>query len=787
MQDFFLSRKLSNFKYCIDKGQNPMKRSTKTILISILLLLIFQPVFSQKVALVLSGGGSKGVSHVGVIRALEENNIPIDCIAGTSMGAIVGALYASGFTPDEMEALLISNDVRDWASGQIDKKYIYYFKNRKPDATMINIPFNIKKKIVSKLPTNIVSPYQMDFEFMEYFAGPAAAADYNFDSLFVPFRCVAAEIDSNKIVVFSSGQLSSAVRASMTYPFYFKPIEVNNKLLFDGGMYNNFPVDVAIKDFNPDIIIGSKAAGNYDSPLQDDIVSQLQNMLMENTNYSLHGKKGIIIEPNLPSVNVIDFSRSRAFIDSGYKSAIIQMPEIKKLINKRISGQELEKRRSAFAMKKPPLIIDSVYIDGLNKNQKVYFQRILMRRKHYTDINNLKKEYFKMVADNQVKFVYPRLRYNKKTGYCDLYLAVKRAERFIARFGGNISSTAANEAFVGLQYNFLGKNSTSLLANAYFGRFYSSFKINGRFDFATMTPFFMEVDMTYNHYDYFKNSTYFFEDKEPSFLIRNENYTSLSFGFPATNTGKLVTGASVGRITNEYYQINNFSRLDTADKTHFDVITPYIQYELNSLNRKQYATSGARFSLAFRYTNGIEKNIPGSTASNKDEYEKAHDFISFKLFWENYFHSFKWIKFGFYSEVYLSTQKLFNNYTATILSAQAFQPVPASKTQFLPNYRAHNYAGIGLINIIPIIKNFDLRVSAFALQPYRYIKQDIETHTAYYGKELSDRAYIGSASFIYYTPIGPISLSFNYFDRTHDRFSVMLNFGYLIFNESIFD
>ncbi len=764
-----------------------MKKTTTSIFITLLFLVLSQVLHAQKVALVLSGGGSKGVSHVGVIRALEENNIPIDYITGTSMGAIIGAMYASGFTPDEMEELMTSEEIREWASGEIDKKYIYYFKNREKDATMVNIPFDIKKKFVSKLPTNIVSPYQMDFEFMEYLAAPAAVANYNFNSLFVPFRCVAADIDSNKLVVFRSGDLSEAVRASMTYPFYFKPIKVDGKLLFDGGMYNNFPVDVVIEDFNPDVIIGSKAAGNFDAPLQDDIVSQLQNMLMEKTDYSLRDRKGVLIEHELPPVNVIDFSKSKTFIDSGYANTIREMPEIKKLIYRRVNKTEVDSKRKDFTEKEPPLVIDSVYINGLNNNQKVYFNRILMHRKDYIPVEQMKKEYFKLVADNQVEFMYPRLRYNNQSHFYDLYLDVTRAEPFVARFGGNISSAAVNEAFIGLQYNFLGKNSTSLLANAYFGRFYSSFKLNGRFDFAALTPFYLDIDVTYNHYDYFKNSTYFFEDKEPSFLVRNENYSSISLGFPSTNKGRLVLGFSAGRITNEYYQINNFSRLDTADKTNFDVITPHIKYELNSLNKKQYATSGARFSLLFRFTNGKEKNIPGSTSTKKEEYEKIHDYISFKLCWENYYKSFRWIQFGFYSEIYLSTQKLFNNYTASILSAPAFQPIPVSKTLFLPNYRAHNYAAAGLINIIPIVKNFDLRLSAFAMQPYRHIKHDLDTHKAFYGKKLSDRSYVGSAAFVYHTPIGPISLNFSYFDRTHNRFSFLFNFGYIIFNESIFD
>ena len=101
---------------------------------------------------------------------------------------------------------------------------------------------------------------------MEWFAEAGAACNYNFDELAIPFRCVASDISENKFIVLKQGNLDKAIRASMTFPFYFKPIRIENKLMWDGGMYNNFPVDVLIEEFKPEIIIGSKAASNYGPP-----------------------------------------------------------------------------------------------------------------------------------------------------------------------------------------------------------------------------------------------------------------------------------------------------------------------------------------------------------------------------------------------------------------------------------------------------------------------------------------------------------------------------------------
>lgn len=124
--------------------------------------LLLPMLHAQKVGLVLSGGGAKGMTHIGIIRALEENNIPIDYITGTSMGAIIGSLYAMGYSPDDMEALLRSEDFKRWYSGKVEPKYAYYFKKSIPTPEFFNIRFDFKDSLNVKpqLPTSMVNPIQ---------------------------------------------------------------------------------------------------------------------------------------------------------------------------------------------------------------------------------------------------------------------------------------------------------------------------------------------------------------------------------------------------------------------------------------------------------------------------------------------------------------------------------------------------------------------------------------------------------------------------------------------------
>ena len=256
-----------------------MKKLLTIILIALLPSLLNA---QQKVGLVMSGGGAKGLAHIGVIKALEEENIPIDYATGTSMGAIVAALYSMGYTPDEMIAVMKSSDFQRWYTGTMDRKYMFYFKRPKDVPDMVSIHFDIKDSLRILKPTvNLISATPMNLGFMEIFAGANAACRSDFDSLMIPFRCVAADVHKKKQVVFSNGDLGDAVRASMSYPFFFKPIRKDGILLYDGGIYNNFPLDIMKDEFSPDMIIGSVVSDNPPPPDERDIMSQVQNMIMQ--------------------------------------------------------------------------------------------------------------------------------------------------------------------------------------------------------------------------------------------------------------------------------------------------------------------------------------------------------------------------------------------------------------------------------------------------------------------------------------------------------------------------
>lgn len=763
------------------------------LILTILVGLLFN-LQAQQVGLVLSGGGAKGVCHIGVIKALEEEGIPIDYVTGTSMGAIIGGLYVAGYSPAEMEQLVTSASFASWVSGKVDERYRYFFKKPPPNSSWVDFSFNIDSVLSPNLPTNIVSPLVMDFAFMEIFAGAGAVAHYNFDSLMVPFRCMASDISRAQSVVLSNGDLGSAVRASMTFPFYFKPISIDSTLLFDGGMYNNFPSDIMYEEFFPDMIIGSQAASNYGEPEADNVISQLQNMLMTKREYTVICENGIIIKPNLKQVSVTDFRFTQQFIDSGYAMTKRHIAEMRRFVVDTVSKTTIESKRAWFNQKKPDLIVDEIYISGLKSAQKQYIRGVLRSEVANFDtevkddpltIEKLKPAYYKLLAEEKLENIYPKLIYDEQRKVFDLMLDVTRGNQLIAGMGGAVTSSSVNELFLQLQYNYWRKNSFQVSTNAYFGRFYNSAYLEGRVDFPYPKSFYLKTAFVFNKFNYFKTKTYFFEDEDPFFLIEKDNFFVLSGGFPVTNHGIITMEIASGFNTDEYFQTNFYARSDTLDKTTLNFFSPAINFEINTLNRKEYASSGVRLHASARFVASREYYYPGSTANTIKNTSYNHSWLQLTVSYENYYEKIGPVHLGLYAGAHYSTQKYFNNYTSTLLSARAFQPFAESTLLFLPQFRANKFISAGTKNVLSIRKNIDFRAEAYMFLPMRAIEQNFITRKPV----RADKIYaysLGTATVVFHSPIGPISLSLNYYNGESKPWSFFLKFGYLIFNRRPF-
>ena len=310
--------------------------------------------------MVFSGGGAKGLAHIGVLKALEENNIPIDYIVGTSMGGIVGGMYAAGYTPSEIETIALSADFQNWVSGHFKSEYRYFFNKKAENPSFITAKLQVDTGFRIKLRSNLINDVPLNFALLELYGQASAIARDNFNNLFVPFRCIVADVLSQEMIPVANGNLAEAIRGTFTVPLVYRPVKENDKYVFDGGLYNNFPVDVMKKDFKPDYIIGTNVSSKTfnDYPKEDD--EKLMNrflvyMFLSKTDSTSIGRNGTYIQPDLSDYGTTNFSPVAELIRKGYEATLADIPAIKEALGRSISNEELKKRRDEFKSRAPAL------------------------------------------------------------------------------------------------------------------------------------------------------------------------------------------------------------------------------------------------------------------------------------------------------------------------------------------------------------------------------------------------------------------------------------------------
>ena len=302
-----------------------MRRLLSCLFLCLCPLMLFAAETAKpKVGLVLSGGAARGLAHVGVLKALEEQGIHIDAIAGTSMGAVIGGLYASGYKIDELEKLALSIDWQEALSDAPEREDVPF--RRKQD----DRDFLVKQKLSFRddgslgLPLGVIQGQNLALLLESLLAHSSDIRD--FDKLPIPFRAVATDIVNGEKVVFRKGHLSQVIRASMSIPAVFAPVEINGQLLVDGGMVDNIPVDVA-REMGVDIVIvvdiGTPLRGRKQLNTVFDILNQsITLMTRSNSEVQLASLKpdDILIQPALASYGATDFGRSLDIINAGYRA-----------------------------------------------------------------------------------------------------------------------------------------------------------------------------------------------------------------------------------------------------------------------------------------------------------------------------------------------------------------------------------------------------------------------------------------------------------------------------------
>lgn len=778
--------KKNNFiKITTETYHNTMK---KIYLLFFLMLSMPSLLFSQSVGLVMSGGGARGLAHVGVIKALEENNIPIDYVAGTSMGAIIAALYAMGYSPEDMIKILTSEDFNTWYTGTMDAKYMFYFRRNNPVPELISLNFDIKDSLRLHKPTiNLVNPNPMSLGVMQTFAESTAACNNDFDSLFVPFRCVAADIYNKKQVVFDKGDLGNAVRTSMSYPFVFKPIKIDSVLLYDGGIYNNFPADVMKNDFNPDIMIGSVVSKNAPLPDTRDMMSQITNLVMGRSDYNLPDKNGILLNIQLDNVTLLEFDKVEQIAKIGYDKTIEKIDSIKNRIARREDSIDLAVRREKFKKRIPPLRFKEIKIKGATPEQQEYIKSEFRPQKdEIFTFSECKRAYFRLLSGNVISSILPRAEYNPKDSTYTLHLDVEMNPAFSLKLGGSLSTNNANQIYLGLHYKNLARHSKEIILDGQIGNIYNNAQLSSRIDFAGKVPMSLRSTVSYSTFDYYNTKYIFSRDNPIALNHKNEFFVKTKFVLPFLMKRKAEFGLAGGYIKDQYV---SSSIIDLEDKPDFDKnrITLFggiIKFEGNTLDNKIYATSGMYESLVAQFFVGEEK----FTSYNKkysDNTKSSWLQISFKR--NDYIKMGRHFVLGTDLHIYYSTRRLSPTYQATMMQAGAYTPTMNSMYNYDTSFRANQFVAGGLCPIVKINNIIQLRCGLYGFVPYRKIQEDSDGTVFLSKKRFNDFQYITELSVIGKLSAFMISGYIDYYSSHKKGVNAGLTIGWFMFNDRLIE
>ncbi len=541
---------------------------------------------SLSIGLVLSGGGAKGFAHIGVLKVIDELGIKVDYITGTSMGSILGALYAIGYTPAELEDLAKSID---WNSFLMDKTPRTALSMEEKDLEKryaLSFPMKNNKPV---LPSGLVAGQN----FSNLLAKLTLSVHHleSFDDFPIPFRCVATDIERGEAVVFDSGYLPDAIRASMSIPTMFKPIELKGKLLVDGGLVRNFPVSDCI-EMGADYVIGIDVARTFKTKEQlQTLVNIVEQSIGLNGAFStLEQRKlvDLLIQPDTEAYSITDFEYIDSLIAIGERTAREQFKELRI-----VADCQKTREKTYFPIK----TVDSLYVvktevvglEKLSKNIIIGLHGIIQNK--WMNQNDLGELVDRLYGSGY----FERVTYEFKPVNNGIHLILRVVEKNVNSFR------------VGLHYNTDLKSSV-MLNRTYRNFLLESSKLSIDFklseNYGTEVQYFihtgwkpgfgLKTKLWFNKLDVsIRDSSY-----EISANFKYKQYAG-SIGLQTTFTNEFVIG---GDVSYEKVELTpNFVKPSWYQGSEYSKYLVFRMYMLmDNLDRTFYPKNGVKLHLDYR-------------------------------------------------------------------------------------------------------------------------------------------------------------------------------------------
>ena len=577
-----------------------------------------------KVGLVLSGGGAKGAAHVGVLKYLEDNGIPIDYIAGTSMGSVVGGMYALGYSTDEILDVLSSADWNRLISNEVDRRKISFTRKLENETMAFTVPFSLKHKedmqsrtFKNSLPKGFVTGDNIINLFNSLAVGYADSL--SFGQLPIPFLCIATDMLSGEAAVLDKGEFTKALRASMAIPVLFDPVKMNQTLYTDGGLTCNFPAEQC-KAMGADYVIGvSMSPGLEDDPENlSSVLSQIKQLkeIMTDKDFDrYHEQCDIFISPDLKGVGMLSFDAESVarVTQSGYEAASAQAEKfeaLKRVVFSQSTDSVPKKinRKKAVNIIRNKVLISGIEFVGVDKKLDKWMHRVCrVEIGDMVDKNDI---------DESVSIYYGTGNFKSVT--YTLHNDPVTTDGYILRF----NFVEKNPHDFGLGFRFDSQDMLSVLLHVGINsNRMSGFKTN--LDAKLGGNQWLKLNVSYGHLLYPKiNFAYHFRNSELDVydmdqLEMNEKFLQHKFRVYLsenhTRTFSVGAGLEMELMTPRKVMYSDEIATQEADYKGVNTLGTFAYFSFDNLNKNRFATRGVKGRVDFNWkdctftTKGISK------------------------------------------------------------------------------------------------------------------------------------------------------------------------------------
>ena len=557
----------------------------------------------KKIGLVLSGGTAKGLAHIGILKVLDEEKVPIEYVTGTSMGSIIGGMYSVGYTPEEIEEIAISMDWMSLFSDKIERKDKGAVRNSIEDKNSTVIPI---KNFMPKLPSGVVGGKTASQRLNELFYGALRVEDFR--KFPRKFATVATDLESGEGVMIDKGSIATAIRESLSIPSVFAPIRDGKRLYIDGGVVRNLPVQ-DVKVLGADYTIGVNVGDGFTK--RDESKMNLIDVITDTT--TIAGRQEVerqirmldlYMKPDLEKFESYDFSKVKEIIAAGEAVARANIDKIRKLSNPELYEKLEEKRKEFRRTWKDEYNITGIVIDGNKKYTRTYFDKFFPKKLGTLTRLDMEKIVNNIYQNGDFTTVYYEVKDN------DLIINVQEKPSDYLTLSGNINNEDLATVNVGFQGSKLLNNTN--VRYSVKGTVANEYGVKGK---ATAELGKNSKAVIYGEFEYKRD------------IIENQKYKNGYFSFE-NRKFKIGTGIGVEVYKNLLFSIGGGYQISDVEKHENNAENvrkpfPYYEAKLNYDTRDslKFATRGVYFFSNYTLANskhakfnsldaGGEINIP---------------------------------------------------------------------------------------------------------------------------------------------------------------------------------